>query len=257
MQEKEAKLLLEVHHLPEDFLKYISKPQEEDIICRQIFENQSVRCELVIAGKETRKAFPLANEFPIHVLKTNMGDMEYDARKEFSLTLLLATEAPGLGPMPIGFTNKTFRSEFINGQTIRSLSAPFPIYKVKGDTKEPKKPSKEDLTSIWQAAEKTYLQAKELHESGFTHGDLHMDNVIIDTNGNAKLIDFETLQEPLREEDYEKDFFNIKELGKKLVHLGLEPPTGPLKEAMEPEIKLVKHQMALRAKRLKEEIQPE
>lgn len=93
-----------------------------------------------------------------------------DAQNEFAG--LKQFEKLGIGPKAIGIDGKTIEMELIKGKTLFDIQ------------KEGASPEQHQANQM-----KVSKALLELHKSGWIHGDAHHKNLLIDSNGKAKLID--------------------------------------------------------------------
>ena len=101
---------------------------------------------------------------------TGFGSMVGAARSEFEG--LMQLEKLGIGPKAIALHGSTIEMGLIKGKTIDAISR-------EGAS-----------TVVHQANQMKAANALlELHKSGWTHGDAHLQNILIDEYGAAKIID--------------------------------------------------------------------
>lgn len=190
----------------------IKHPPKEDVVLHKIYETAFVIGEIVIAGKETRKAHPLTEFFPIHFRKTYKGTSRWETNpaqetlisqyvwEYFSeVTTPDSDNPPAQCPRPLGCDHKTYRSQLIEAKSLGSLS---PI-QIRGDD-SPKTIACQILQArehyggvswLWNGLEALNKAVDLFHQGGFLHKDLHRENMMLSQrNGKwrAALIDFET-----------------------------------------------------------------
>ena len=108
----------------------------------------------------------LADRFDAEWVKD--GQSEFEALKQF--------EKLGIGPKAIGFEGKTIEMGLVEGRTIKDINEE----NIKSGI------GPESHYSNQMQGAKALLK---LHQSGWIHGDAHSENILIDKDGNAKLID--------------------------------------------------------------------
>jgi hypothetical protein len=191
---------------------------------------------LVIAGKKTRGAFPLARNYPVHFLKSYYPwSFHGDPRIEFENS---QTAAEILGsPEPIGYDANSFRAAFIPGKPLSRIS-PFtdvePAERCLGIALQADPAA---LIGLWKLAEQVFAHLEKLHACRFFHRDLELHNVIVCTAPlQVFLIDFESAERAFdgSEEDFEeRRFRDLAELLRLAVFVqsGLGRQEGPLARA--------------------------
>ncbi len=173
----------------------LHSPHEQDYVLRKLSEKSVnglplIQGELVIAGTETRKAFPLAEKYPVHFRKTYYPIcFHQDPQREFDNQLAASTIIDA--PPPIGCSRTTFRSCFQPGVPFDRLS-PLGIEPEEQNIQVASDLDTAEAIGLWYLLESVYAQVLRLHENGFAHGDLFLHNVIISRAPiAAHLIDFE------------------------------------------------------------------
>jgi serine/threonine protein kinase len=151
-----------------------------------------VHSELVIAGKRTRAANPLADRYPVHFLKSYHpwsfhGNPRIEFENNQAAAQILGT------PEPIGFDNNSFRAPFIPGKPLSKLS-PFtniePPHRCLGIAQKTEPAS---LIGLWRLIEEVFEQIEKLHAQRFCHGDLELHNIVVCTVPvQTFLVDFES-----------------------------------------------------------------
>jgi len=198
----------------------MKKPPASDQILQVVYDNGVIRGERVRAGADTIAAFPSVAEFAEHFRKTNLSDLRYRPRDEFAKLSLLHEECEGIAPRPLGVTQTTLLQEFVDGKTLMTHNPFVPtrgVSPVTGFTR---------LPDLWNMAEGAYAEVQKLHEAGFVHGDMHLDNVVIQKSGKARLIDFESLRQPQSEDEFTEDLEQIVAFGALISRAGHTPGPG-------------------------------
>src|SRR5690606_10765744 len=117
------------HHrllLAEVYEDYLAEPGENDFVLRELANKKSptqqslVQGSLVVSGKKTRAAFPLASEYPVHFRKTFSPmafrrDPEGEYRRHLRASELIEL------PPPNGATKDSVRSCFIPGKPLNRM----------------------------------------------------------------------------------------------------------------------------------------
>jgi len=161
----------------------------KDEVLAVLYDNGAIRGEMVLTGRETIDRFPAAAKFQLHFRKTNLSDLGYHPTEEYQHLRVLGSEAPGIAPVALGHTQCILLTEFIPGKSLLALS-PFSFPRANpGKIANP--------GGLWAAAQAAYDAAEELHGAGWVHGDLHLDNILITGEGKARIIDFESLRQPI------------------------------------------------------------
>jgi hypothetical protein len=223
--------------LAPEYAQLVRYAPEHDFVMRTITRREAnglqlMSAEMVIAGKDTRKEFPLAEEYPMHFRKTYYpgrlrGDpgLEYDNQRR-------ASEVLG-APPPIGFTKDTFRSCFVPGKPYSRLT-PFGIEPVENNVQVAEEINLATAVGLWWLCGQAFDQLVKLHAAGLVHGDMELHNIAVaPAPAEAVLIDFELAkwQKDLSAADWEKHVkADFTELCKEAVYLqcalGRQP--GPL-----------------------------
>lgn len=173
----------------------IEAPQERDFVIRNLMNKTAngqplIQGELVVSGKQTREAFPLAAQFPIHFRKTYYPTcFHQNPKKEFDHHEQ-AARILGIAP-PIGWTKTTFRSCFIPGVSYAKLS-PFGVEPITQNLQLGTQVPTPQLIGLWDLLVRLYTQVQQLHQNDLVHGDLFLHNVLVSNSPIAvNLIDFE------------------------------------------------------------------
>lgn len=229
--------------LAPEYAELIARPPEHDFVMRTITRREAnglqlMSAEMVIAGKDTRKEFPLADQYPMHFRKTYFpGRLRGDPSVEFA-NQQRASQVLN-SPPPIGFTKNTFRSCFVPGKPYSRLT-PFGIEPVENNVQVAEELNLGLAVGLWWLCGQAFAQLVRLHEAGLVHGDMELHNIAVAPSpAEAVLIDFELAKwkNDLSAPDWAKSVrADFTELLKEAVYLqcalGRQP--GPLAEmAME------------------------
>jgi len=199
---------LSAHHqieLAPEYQELVDHAPQQDHAIRTVMRKVSngeplIQGDIVVAGYETRRAFPLADTYPVHFRKTyyptcfhQHPDIEYQNHT-------LAAEILA-SPPPIGCTRTSFRSCFIPGRTVDKLS---PLGQLsESSIVQARHADPLALIGFWKVLEGVYTQLGRLHASGLVHGDMVLHNVIVCTAPfGVFLVDFESAR---RKEDAPSD----------------------------------------------------
>lgn len=181
--------------LAPEYAQLIRYAPEHDFVMRTITRRQAnglqlMSAEMVIAGKDTRKEFPLAEKYPMHFRKTYYpGRLRGDPSIEFA-NQHLASEILD-APPPIGFTKDTFRSCFVPGKPYSRLT-PFGVEPVENNVQVAEEIDLAKAVGLWWLCEQAFTQLVRLHERGLVHGDMELHNIAVSPAPvGAVLIDFE------------------------------------------------------------------
>ena len=204
--------------IAESLQDLLGRPREKDFPIRCIARKvgpdgrELVQMELVIAGRQTRAAFPLAEQYPVHFLKSyHPWSFHGDPRVEFE-NHQEAAAILGI-PEPIGCDANTFRTAFLPGRPLSKLS-PFtdvePQERCLGIAQET---NSAILIGLWKLVEEVFGQIQKLHAHGFFHRDLELHNVIVCTAPvQTFLIDFESAERSFQGSDEEREALRSKDL---------------------------------------------
>ncbi len=220
----------------------LTQPQDKDFPVHSIARKTGpdgrdlVHSQLVIAGRQSRAAFPRASEYPVHFVKQyHPWSFHGDPAVEFENSLA-AAEILG-SPEPIGFDNNSFRSAFIPGKPLSRLS-PFtdvePAERCLGIALQT---DPAVLIGLWKLSEEIFAQLEKLHARRFLHRDMELHNIIVCTAPvQPFLIDFESAERNFSgsEEAFEEARFrDLAELLRLAIFLqsGLGRQEGPLARA--------------------------
>ncbi len=181
--------------LAPEYAQLIGRAPEHDFVLRTITRREAaglplMSAELVIAGKDTRVAFPLAETYPMHFRKTYYpGRLREDPEIEF-LNQQRASEILD-APPPIGWTKDTFRSCFVPGKPYSRLT-PFGIEPVENNVGLAEELPLATAIGLWWLCRQAFDQLTRLHEGGLVHGDMELHNIAVaPAPAEVVLIDFE------------------------------------------------------------------
>jgi hypothetical protein len=225
--------------LAEGLAHLLVKPPEKDFPLYSISRKTApdgrelVHSELVIAGKRTRATYPLADQYPVHFLKSYHpwsfhGNPRIEFENNQAAAQILGT------PEPIGFDNNSFRAPFIPGKPLSKLS-PFtniePLHRCIGIAQQIEPAT---LIGLWRLGEEVFAQIDKLHSQRFCHGDLELHNIIVCTGPiQTFLVDFEGSEKAFSgtEKNWEQrrwgDLFELLRLAV-YVQCGIGSQRGPL-----------------------------
>jgi len=245
MTQENAPIPLSPFHSIEvaESLRYLLvEPREKDFSVRSIARKEGpdgrelVQMQLVIAGRQTRAAYPLAERYPIHFLKAyHPWSFHGDPKVEFE-NAHAAAEILG-APEPIGYDANTIRSPFLPGKPLSRLSPFTNVEPQESCLGIAQQADPAALIGLWKLAEEAYFQVQKLHEKNFFHRDLELHNLIVCTAPvHVFLIDFESAERDFHGTDEERQalcFKDEEELLRLAIYLqsGLGHQTGPLAEA--------------------------
>ncbi len=201
----------------EGFQHLLARPREKDFSLRSIARKEGpdgrelVQMQLVIAGRQTRKAFPLADRYPIHFLKSyHPWSFHGDPQVEFE-NHRAAAEILG-APGPIGYDANTIRSSFLPGKPLSRLSPFTNVEPQESCLGIAQQADPAALIGLWKLAEEAYAQVQKLHENHFFHRDLELHNLIVCTAPvRVFLIDFESAERDFHGTDAERQELCFKD----------------------------------------------
>ncbi|MBU3665505.1 MAG: hypothetical protein FGM15_06460 [Chthoniobacterales bacterium] len=181
--------------LAPEYAQLIRYAPEHDFVMRTIARREAnglqlMSAEMVIAGKDTRKQFPLAEKYPMHFRKTYFpGRLHGDPSVEFE-NQRRASEILD-APPPIGWTKDTFRSCFVPGKPYSRLT-PFGADPVEGNVQVAEELDLATAIGLWWLCRRAFDELVRLHEGGLVHGDMELHNIAVAPSpAEAVLIDFE------------------------------------------------------------------
>jgi hypothetical protein len=229
-----------------EYAIWIKRAPRQDFVVRTIMKREAngmplVSADIVIAGEETRKTFPLADSYPLHFRKTYYpGRLHGDPRQERDRQNE-ASQILGIPPA-IGATHQVFRSCFLPGGPYNRLS-PFGAEPEEANLPLAKKRNLAAAAGLWRLLQDAFDALTRLHQAGIAHGDVELHNVIVCASPlECILIDFEATvkKDELDAASFDKrceaDFLPIlKEAILLQCALGVQP--GPLAETARRRIK--------------------
>jgi hypothetical protein len=151
-----------------------------------------VRMDLVIAGRLTRSQFPLADQYPVHFVKSyHPWSLHGDPRVEFE-NHQAAAKILGF-PEPIGYDSNSFRAAFLPGRPLSRLSPFTDVEPPERCLNIAQETPAAALIGLWHLTERIFGQLQRLHSHRFFHRDMELHNIIICTSPVYPfLIDFES-----------------------------------------------------------------
>lgn len=220
----------------------LDTPREQDFSLRSIAHKEGpdgrelVQMQLVVAGRETQAAHPLAERYPIHFVKSyHPWSFHGDPAVEFA-NHARAAEILDI-PEPIGCDANTFRTSFLPGKPLGRLS-PFtgvePQERCLGIAQQTDPAA---LIGLWRLAEEAFGQLRKLHAHGFFHRDMELHNLVVCTAPIRVFpIDFESAERDFHgtaAERAELEFKDLAEILRLAIYLqsGLGRQEGELAEA--------------------------
>jgi hypothetical protein len=187
-----VRLAQEYHHL-------ILHPPGTDFVVRTIAHRKAgdmplMSAQLVIAGAETRRQYPLASTYPLHFRKTYFpaslhGDPQVEFQRQTRASELLPV------PPPIGWSPLSFRSCFIPGKPYNRIS-PFGLEPEEANIQVAEELPLAAAAGLWHLMQEAFRHLSALHCGGNTHGDMELHNLIVcPAPLEMHLIDFENARE--------------------------------------------------------------
>lgn len=181
--------------LAEEYCHLIDRIPDRDYVVRTLVHRQSgslqlMSADLVIAGKEARRLYPLADTYPLHFRKTYYpGRLHGDPEVEF-LNQQRASELINVPP-PLGHWPRGFRACFYPGKAYSRLS-PFGIEPEEANIGLARELEWAHAVGLWKLLEEAHTRVKALHAGGLAHGDLELHNLIVCPSPlDIMIIDFE------------------------------------------------------------------
>lgn len=181
--------------LAREYLTFIDTPPQRDYVVRTVAKRQVgamtlMSGDLVIASVDTRNAFPLAAQYPLHFRKSYFpGQMHGDPKDEYE-NHARASALIDIPP-PIGHTPNTFRSCLLPGHPYTRLS-PFDAEPQTANIALAEKLPLASAAGLWRLCEEALSKHLKLQAAGLAHGDAELHNLIIcPTPLEVVLIDFE------------------------------------------------------------------
>ena len=181
--------------LAPEYAQLVRQAPERDFVMRTITRREAnnlplMTAEMVIAGRETRKLFPLAEQYPMHFRKTYFPgrlrghpSVEFENQKRAGEILD--------APPPIGWTADSFRSCFVPGKPYSRLS-PFGADPVEGNVHIAEELDLGKAVGLWWLCTRAFDQLVRLHEGRLIHGDMELHNIALAPSPlEVVLLDFE------------------------------------------------------------------
>jgi len=196
--------------LASEYKVWIQRAPSQDFVVRNIVRREAngmplISADIVIAGFETRKTFPLAARFPLHFRKTYYpGRLRGEPGQEYQRQSR-AAEILGLPP-PIGYTSDSFRSCLLPGTPYNRCS-PFGAEPEERNLEIARKVALPTAAGLFRLVEEGFRALTALHAQGFSHADPELHNfVVCPAPLEMLLIDFESslLKDELSEEAWAK-----------------------------------------------------
>ncbi len=196
--------------LAPEYAELVAHPPDHDFVMRTIARRVAgglplMSAEMVIAGRETRAQFPLAEKYPMHFRKTYFpGRLRGDPSAEFE-NQKSASEILD-APPPIGWTKDSFRSCFVPGKPYSRLT-PFGADPVEGNVPIAEELDLAKALGLWWLCCRAFDCLLRLHKGGMVHGDMELHNIAVAPSpAEVVLIDFELARrrKDLSAEEWEK-----------------------------------------------------
>ena len=169
--------------LDEDYMHMIQRAPRQDFVVRTIAKRSAgelplMTADLVIAGEETRKTHPKAEEFPLHFRKMYFpGRMHGDPAAEYEAHLRASRVLSSI-PEPIGFTGGSFRSCLLPGLPYKRLS-PLGLQPEDANIRKAQDLDLVTAGGLWTFVVGIFDVLVKLHEAGICHGDAQLQNFIV------------------------------------------------------------------------------
>lgn len=181
--------------LAQDYSVFVRTAPQADLVIRTIARREAnglplMSADIVIAGKETRARFPLAETYPLHFRKTYYpARIHGDPRQEYARQ---ADAAALLGlPAPIGATHNEFRTCLLPGRPYSQLS-PFGEEPDERNIPIAERLSLPEAAGLYYLVSEAYRQLIALHAGGLVHQDAELHNLIVCSSPlEVIVIDFE------------------------------------------------------------------
>jgi hypothetical protein len=181
--------------LASEYIDLIERPPSRDFVVRTILQRKAnglmlMSAEIVIAGGETRDAFPKARSYPLHFRKTYYpARLHGDPHEEFDRQ----TEAAALIdiPEPIAFTSDTLRTCLLPGVPYARLS-PLDVAPEEAQVRRARELDVATAAGLLRFVETAFASLEALHAGGLAHGDAELHNLVVCLSPlEALLVDFE------------------------------------------------------------------
>lgn len=183
--------------LTEAWADLVTRPPDHDLVVRTLARREVngqplVTAELVVAGNDTREAYPRAREFPVHFRKSYYPICFFQNPANEFRNQEEASRIEGIGVAPpIGSTRTTFRACFVPGVALDRVS-PFGLEPEERNIEVARDSDLLVLVGLWGLLEDLERRITALHAAGIAHGDLELHNVIVTrAPAGTELIDFE------------------------------------------------------------------
>jgi hypothetical protein len=166
----------------DDYFALIQRAPAEDMVVQTLARTMAgdtplMTGELVIAGRATRAAHPMAATYPLHFRKTYYpGHLRGNPPVEFERHAR-ASEVLGIAP-PVGWSRGVFRSCLYPGRPFASVT-PFGSSPEEGNIKHAEGLTLSAAAGLWQLSEQILALLTKLHDAGMTHGDALPQNFIV------------------------------------------------------------------------------
>jgi hypothetical protein len=181
--------------LASEYLGLVERAPERDYVVRTIVRREAnglplMAAEIVIAGRDTRALYPLAERYPLHFRKTYFAArLHGDLAHEFGVTER-ASKLVGAVP-PIGHTADVFRACLVPGVPYSRLS-PFGVEPEDANIRRATELSVAAAAGLWRFVEEAFAALRALHAAGIAHGDAELHNFVVCASPlEVVVIDFE------------------------------------------------------------------
>ncbi|NNC89913.1 MAG: hypothetical protein HKN82_15755 [Akkermansiaceae bacterium] len=235
--------------IPDGHQELLERPREEDFVLRTLLQREVngqplVSGDLVIAGRKTLEAYPLAEQYPVHFRKSYYPICFFQdpAGEEERQLAVSRVEGLHVAP-PIGSNRTTFRSCFVPG---------IPFDRVTPFTHQPEVRNIDaadetpllTLIGLWNILVELHRKLGALHAAGIAHGDAELHNAIVTpAPAGIVLIDFEKALMRDDAGDDKRDWeetraADLREVSRQAIYCqcGLGRQTGPLAEEARAEL---------------------
>jgi hypothetical protein len=168
--------------LAREYVGLVERAPRQDYLVRTITRREAnglelMSAEIVIAGRDTRDAFPLAATYPLHFRKTyTNARLHGDPAKEFEYHTR-ASEIIQLPP-PIGFSPQVYRSCLVPGRPYNRIS-PFGVEPAESNMRVAQSLPLESAAGLWRLSEAALSELTALHGAGLAHGDAELHNFVV------------------------------------------------------------------------------
>jgi hypothetical protein len=196
--------------LAAEYRTLIDKAPRRDFSVRTITRREAhgtplMAAEIVIAGEEARREFPLATTYPLHFKKTYFparihGDPKVEYDRQLDASRLISVTPP------IGSSHDTFRACMIPGSPLTTL-LPFQTDPEDRNLHHARELALPAAIGLWRLTELVYQDLVALHAGGLAHGDAELHNfVVCPAPLETVVVDFEAavLKEAFDADGWEK-----------------------------------------------------